>query len=85
MDKIRPSHYQGNRECIDVMRTLFGDEAVLDFCRCNSFKYRFRAGHKDGAALYDDLRKAEWYESYAANLIKELENAENERQQIGYN
>lgn len=39
-----PEHYQGKHECIEVMRAMFGDEAVVAFCRCNSFKYRFRAG-----------------------------------------
>lgn len=59
-----PAHYQGKHECIEVMRALFGDRAVADFCRCNSFKHRFRADGKGGA---EDIRKAEWYESY---LIK---------------
>lgn len=35
-----PAHYQGKHECIDVMRAMFGDEAVKGFCRCNAFKYR---------------------------------------------
>ena len=56
-----PAHYQGKNECIDVMRTMFGDEAVKAFCKCNAFKYRFRAGMKNGE---EDIRKAEWYETY---------------------
>ena len=28
-----PKHYQGSHECIDVMRALFGDEAVKAFCK----------------------------------------------------
>ncbi len=59
-----PAHYQGKHECIEVMRALFGDRAVADFCRCNSFKYRFRADGKGGA---EDIRKAEWYEEYLMN------------------
>lgn len=59
-----PAHYQGKHECIEVMRALFGDRAVADFCRCNSFKYRFRADGKVGA---EDIRKAEWYEEYLMN------------------
>lgn len=59
-----PSHYQGKHECIDIMRMLYGDEAVKAFCRCNSFKYRFRAGKKHGEAGAQDLAKAEWYEDY---------------------
>ena len=61
-----PAHYQGRRECIEVMRSLFGKEAVIDFCKCNSFKYRFRASEKNGA---EDIEKAEWYEEYLEKLI----------------
>lgn len=63
-----PSHYQGANECIDVMRAMFGDEAVRGFCKCNAYKYRFRAEHKNGA---EDIRKAEWYESYLIGMDKE--------------
>lgn len=56
-----PAHYSGKHECIEIMRIMFGDEAVKAFCRCNSFKYRFRADRKNGA---EDIRKAEWYEDY---------------------
>lgn len=56
-----PEHYQGKHECIDVMRAMFGDEAVKGFCKCNAFKYRFRAEKKNGA---EDIQKAEWYEDY---------------------
>lgn len=59
-----PKHYQGKHECIEIMRAMFGDEAVKSFCRCNSFKYRFRADAKNKA---EDIKKAEWYEDY---LIK---------------
>lgn len=62
-DKVNhPVHYQGKHECIDVMRMMFGDEAVKGFCRCNAYKYRFRAGRKDNAD--EDIEKAEWYEDY---------------------
>ena len=64
-----PKHYQGKYECIDLMRALYGDEAVRGFCRCNSFKYRYRAGSKEGESVEDDLAKALWYEEY---LIEEL-------------
>lgn len=56
-----PAHYQGKNECIDVMRAMFGDEAVKAFCKCNAFKYRFRSNAKNGE---EDIRKAEWYETY---------------------
>ena len=49
------------------MRVMFGDEAVKAFCRCNSFKYRFRAARKNGD---EDIAKAEWYEEYLFNMEK---------------
>ena len=62
-----PAHYSGKHECIEVMRVMFGDEAVKAFCRCNSFKYRFRADRKNGA---EDIKKAEWYEDYLFRMEK---------------
>lgn len=63
-----PKHYQGSRECIEVMRDMFGVEAVKAFCRCNAYKYRFRADRKNGA---EDIKKAEWYENYLNKLNTE--------------
>ena len=62
-----PAHYSGKHECIEIMRIMFGDEAVKAFCRCNSFKYRFRAARKNGD---EDIAKAEWYEEYLFNMEK---------------
>lgn len=62
-----PAHYSGKHECIEVMRVMFGDEAVKAFCRCNSFKYRFRADRKNGD---EDIKKAEWYEDYLFRMEK---------------
>lgn len=64
-----PSHYQGQYECIELMRANFGDDAVADFCRCNAFKYRFRAGKKDGVSAEEDLKKARWYEDYLMHIV----------------
>lgn len=63
-----PAHYQGKHECIEVMRSLFGDAAVMNFCKCNVFKYRFRASDKNGT---EDIQKAEWYEDYLMKMKKE--------------
>lgn len=73
-----PDHYQGKHECIDVMRAMFGDEAVKRFCRCNAFKYRFRAGKKDGNSAVQDISKAEWYEDY----LIQIENERRKRKDI---
>lgn len=66
-----PEHYQGKHECIDIMRVMFGDEAVKSFCKCNAFKYRFRAGRKEGNSAEQDINKAEWYEEYLFEMEKE--------------
>lgn len=68
-----PSHYQGTHECIEVMRAMFGDEAVKGFCKCNAYKYRFRAGRKVGNSAEDDIKKAEWYEDYLIRMDGEKE------------
>lgn len=63
-----PAHYQGKHECIEEMLALFGAEDVKAFCRCNVFKYRFRAAEKNGA---EDIAKAEWYMEYLMKLEEE--------------
>ena len=69
-----PPHYQGEYECIDLMREIFGDEAVRWFCILNAYKYRFRAGKKPISTLVDDEKKAAWYEVY---VMKKLANNPN--------
>lgn len=65
-----PSHYQKDgKECIEVMLELYGIQAVIHFCECNAFKYRWRAGLKNGESAKVDLKKAKWYEDYRENLI----------------
>ena len=59
-----PSHYQGEYECIDLMREIYGDDAVRWFCILNAYKYRFRAGKKPISTLVEDEKKAVWYETY---------------------
>ena len=35
-----PAHYvSGKYECISVMKDVFGDESVKNFCLLNAFKY----------------------------------------------
>ena len=63
-----PAHYQGKNECIDVMEAMFGVDAVIAFCKCNAFKYRFRANMKNGE---EDIKKAEWYETKLIELLGE--------------
>ena len=64
----RPTHYtSGGIECIDAMQAAFGDEAVKDFCLCNTFKYLWRHRQKNGV---EDLKKVRWYLN---RLITEME------------
>lgn len=63
-----PDHYSGSKyECIEVMRDIYGDEAVKTFCTLNAFKYVWRANKKNGA---EDIKKANWYLTYAEKLNK---------------
>lgn len=63
-----PEHYQGKHECIEEMRALFGGEAVKAFCKCNVYKYRYRASRKGGE---EDLDKADFYMDYLMEMEKQ--------------
>lgn len=58
-----PTHYnrEGALECIDEMIAVFGKESVKNFCICNVWKYRYRAGKKDSESANKDLEKSDWY------------------------
>ena len=60
MDKINPDYYKDKTslECIDAMRIIFGDDAVVSFCICNAFTYTWRWKFKNGE---EDLQKADWF------------------------
>lgn len=54
-----PKHYtSGKHECFDELLAMFGKDAVIDFCKCNIYKYRYRSNLKNGE---EDLQKADWY------------------------
>lgn len=66
-----PEHYTGNGiECIDAMLSAYGIQAVIEFCRCNAFKYQWRAGKKGSAA--EDIAKAQWYQNKMLELQGKL-------------
>lgn len=66
-----PSHYNvSGIECIDEMILAFGHETTKAFCVCNAWKYRYRAGHKEGSSRSDDLEKASRYMKYARVIEK---------------
>lgn len=79
-----PEHYQGAHECIEVMRLLFGDRAVEDFCRLTAFKYRFRTGRKVGEPAEKDIAKAEWYEDYLIQMREERMRYANYGRRVNY-
>lgn len=68
-DQVTPPHYRTYPvECIDMMLAIFGKEAVINYCYCNAFKYRMRAGMKPGQPADIDYQKEQWY----LNKAKEL-------------
>lgn len=63
-----PSHYNLYPiEVIDMMVSIWGVKATIDFCYMNAFKYRMRLGMKD--SIEQDAKKELWY----LNKAKELE------------
>lgn len=63
-----PSHYtSGGIECIDAMIAAFGVDAVTAFCKCNAFKYQWRAGKKGDTK--EDIKKSIWYQNKMLELI----------------
>lgn len=67
----RPKHYASTSiECIDAMIETQGEEAVIDFCICNAFKYLWRHREKNGD---EDVRKANWYLNKAVELMDKYE------------
>lgn len=67
-DAINPDHYKSETslECIEAMEIIFGRDAVIDFCRCNAWKYIWRWKHKNGK---EDLEKAGWYLTRAFDML----------------
>lgn len=65
-----PAHYRkpGRKECIEEMLERFGLVAVYWFSVLSAYKYRYRAGDKDGNSEEQDLAKAEWYDRKADEI-----------------
>lgn len=66
-----PKHYtkEGRKECIVEMEEKFGVKAVYWFCKLNAYKYRYRAGSKDGNTAEQDEAKALWYDKKAEEML----------------
>ena len=66
-----PSHYcTGDIECWDAMVAAFGEEWMMHYANVAAFKYNWRAKHKGNFA--EDMRKAAWYNTRAAELKEKL-------------
>jgi hypothetical protein len=72
-DFVNPEHYkQGSMEVIDMMKLLWGTEALILHCEMTEFKYRMRLGRKPDQPTDRDLQKALWYSEKAKKLRNEL-------------
>jgi len=72
-DFVNPEHYKrGSMEVIDMMKLLWGTEALILHCEMSAFKYRMRAGTKPDQPMERDLDKARWYDDKAKKLRNEL-------------
>lgn len=62
-----PDHYNlpGKKECIEQMMEDYGRHITAIFCLTNSYKYLYRAGHKDDYEA--DIEKAKWYFNFVEN------------------
>jgi len=58
-----------HKECIVEMRDKYGEYAVYCFCKCNAYKYLYRAGLKENNPALQDWEKAKWYIDYANSIV----------------
>lgn len=66
--KTDPSHYKEHAmECWDEMEALFSRDEVLAYYKLCVWKYRYRAGNKQGESAETDQAKADVYVKRAAS------------------
>lgn len=64
-----PDHYRkGGHECIDICRSVLGDEAFVSGCRMIMLQYLWRLGDKD-----ESVKEARKIEVYARWMRETLE------------
>jgi len=67
-----PTHYDWfGEQAIDVIEKQLSTEAYLGFLKGNSLKYRIRLGSKPNQPLYQDFKKARWYEKRYDLFVKQ--------------
>jgi hypothetical protein len=68
-DMINPDHYKKwSVEVIVMMERIWGTQKTIDYCEMTAFKYKMRVGEKPGQSVQQELDKAQWYLSKAAEL-----------------
>ena len=65
-----PSHYNQNKNGIEVIDIIEGQEWGEGFNRGNAVKYILRAGKKDPSKEIEDLEKARWYLNREINRLR---------------
>lgn len=67
MDDVvnNPTHYSGEVECIEAIKSSMSHEAFKGYLKGNIIKYIWRFERKNG---HEDLLKAQWYTN---KLVKE--------------
>ena len=75
---VPPRHYkrdEGQIECFEAFRQMFGNQAALHACMFNATKYIFRHDKKGCThqAAITDLDKAIHYIEFAKSIYSQLE------------
>ena len=77
-DIVAPRHYKrddGQLECFEAFRQMYGNQAALHACMFNATKYIFR--HETNGCTHQsaitDLDKANHYLEFAKSIYSQLE------------
>lgn len=71
-----PSHYNQNKNGIEVIDIIEGQGWGVGFNRGNAVKYILRAGYKDPNKELEDLQKAAWYINREIERLKTIREVE---------
>jgi hypothetical protein len=75
-DPVSPAHYKMRTadgfeiQTIDFIHAVLGDAGTMAYCTGSAIKYLSRAGKKQGAPVAQDLRKAAWFCTFAAQVAE---------------
>ena len=62
-----PTHYQGEVECIEAIKSSMSNESFKGYLKGNIIKYIWRYERKNGT---EDLLKAQWYVNKLVETIQ---------------